>query len=353
MPVALVAALAAAATLDVAAGDGLAGAVARLRPGDTLRLGPGVHRGALAMAALSGVTVSGAGAGVTVIEAAEGEPAAVVRGAVALEALTLLAGPAQCALVVDGGAAKVRDAALAGGGCGARLGAGSLRGERVDVRGGARGLVVTGGELALEGGSLHGAVAGLAAAGGTAALSGTVVFGPSREAAVTVTGGDVRLWAVTVAAPGPAGLVLSAGRLSGEGVTVAGPAREGTASACVEALGGELALGASELFRCGGTGVTASRARVRLDGVDVEGGASGCVTLVDGARADLQGVRCTARGPGLYAGSGATAQLRMNRWLVDPALVVECGAGSRVDLLYGESVRQPCTAAPSSTAPRR
>jgi hypothetical protein len=36
----------------------------------------------------------------------------------------------------------------------------------------------------------------------------------------------------------------------------------------------------------------------------------------------------------------------MNRWLVDPTLVVECAKGSRATLLYGELVREPCAASP-------
>ena len=333
------------AVVSVPAGASLPDALARARRGDTVALGAGVHRGSLGRVAE--LTVTGEGEGATVVEAPEGTPGAVVRGAVTFTGLTLRAGPAQCALVVDGGAAALRDVALAGGACGAAVSSGSLAAVRADLRGGRHGLVVRGGDARVDGGSLQGSLAGVAVEGGAAAISNAVVFGPSRKAAVTVTGGDVALSAVVIASPGPAGIAIAGGRVRAEAVTIGGADRDGP-SACVEALGGEVTLSGSELVRCGGSGVAASGARVRLDGVDVEGGTSGCLALVGSARGDLQGVRCTGRGPGLLLAGGATAQLRMDRWLVDPALVVECAKGSRATLLYGELVREPCASSPGA-----
>jgi len=334
------------AVVSVPAGASLPDALARARPGDTVALGAGVHRGSLGR--VTELTVTGEGEGATVVEAPEGEPGAVVRGAVTLTGLTLRAGPAQCALVVDGGAAALRDVALAGGACGAAVSSGSFAGTRADLRGGRHGLVVRGGDARLDGGSVHGGVAGVAVEGGMASISNAVVFGRSREAAVTVTAGEIALSGVVIASPGPAGIAIAGGRVRAEAITVGGAADREGPGACVEALAGEVTLSGSELVRCGGSGVVASGARVRLDGVDVEGGTSGCLALVGGARGDLQGVRCTGRGPGLLLAEGASAQLRMNRWLVDPALVVECATGSRATLLYGELVREPCASSPGA-----
>src|SRR6266568_3349239 len=339
-------ALATAATLDVAPGDDLAATLRRAKPGDTLALARGRHQGSLP--GLAGLTVTGAGAGETVLEVPEGSRGAVVVGAATLTGLTVRAGPRQCALVVDGGEAVLRDVALAGGACGALVASGALHGEGVHLRGGWHGLLVTGGEVRLTNATVHGGVAGVAVQRGRAALDRSTIFGPSREAAVTVTGGEVTLLASVVISPGPAGLAVSSGALRVRASAVSGSGTRGGNSTCAEALGGELRLAGSELRHCGGAALEASRARVVLDGVDVEGGAAGCLALLDGTRADLQGVRCSGRGPGLFVGSGAQAELRHDRWLVDPTMVVECATGARVRLGAGEAGRQPC---PGGVAP--
>src|SRR5271166_233947 len=63
-----------AATIEVPAGDGLAGAVARASPGDTLRLAAGVHRGQVVIATPRltlegepGAVIDGTGQGSTII----------------------------------------------------------------------------------------------------------------------------------------------------------------------------------------------------------------------------------------------------------------------------------------------
>jgi len=114
---------------------------------------------------------------------------------------------------------------------------------------------------------------------------------------------------------------------------------------CLHARKAEVHLTGGELRGCAGAAVEASGGTLVLDGVDAEGGAAGCLVLVEGARAELQGNRCTGRGPALVAAGGARAALRMNRWLADPALWVDCGGGARVELGYGEEVRQPCPGA--------
>jgi hypothetical protein len=337
-------ALALSAAIDVPAGASVAEALTRARPGDVVVLGAGAH--AASLGRLSGAALRGAGAGVTVVTAPEGEPGAVAAGALSLEGLTLRAGPRQCALVVDGGEVTARDVALAGGECGARVSRGQLSGERVDLAGGRHAVVVEGGSASLAGGSLRGEVAGLLVRGGSATLSHAAIAGAARDASVVVTGGEVALADVAIAARGAAGIVLSGGRLAGRGVTVrGGAARHGEGgAACVEALGGDLALAGSELARCGGPGVIAAGARLRLDGVDVNAGTFDCVALDAGARAELQGVRCETRGAGLVASGGATARLRLDSWLADPVFVVDCASGARVTLLHGETSREPCTA---------
>ena len=339
-------ALATTVILDVAPGDDLAAALARAKPGDTLALARGHHHGALT--SLANLTVTGAGAGETVLDVPEGSRGAVVVGAATLTGLTVRAGPRQCALVVESWTAVLRDVALVGGACGALVAAGALHGEDVHLRGGWHGLLVTGGEARLSDATVHGGVAGVAVQRGSAALERSTIFGPSREAAVTVSGGEATLLASVVLSPGPAGLAVSGGTLRTLASTVSGSGPRGDPSTCAEALGGELRLAGSELRRCGGAALEASRALVVLDGVDVEGGSAGCLALVDEARADLQGVRCSGRGPGLFVGSGAQADLRHDRWLVDPTMVVECASGARVRLGPGEAGREPC---PAGAAP--
>jgi hypothetical protein len=57
---------------------------------------------------------------------------------------------------------------------------------------------------------------------------------------------------------------------------------------------------------------------------------------------DLSGNRCTGRGPAVVAASGAQVSARMDRWLADPVLWVECGSGARVRVGPGEQVAEPC-----------
>jgi len=124
--------------------------------------------------------------------------------------------------------------------------------------------------------------------------------------------------------------------------------RGGFPGACVQVLKGEVRLASSELLHCGGAALEASGGTVALDGVEAEGGTAGCLVLLDGARAELQGNHCAGRGPGLVAASGSTAALRMNQWSVDPVFLVECETGSRVRLVYGPrgtESREPCSPA--------
>jgi hypothetical protein len=342
--------LALAATVEVAAGAPLAEALARARPGDTVHLGAGLHRGGLGK--LEGIAVVGRGAGVTFVEAAPGAAGAVVeaRGA-RLEGLSILAGPDRCALRVAGGAVTLRDVALAGGTCGAFVDAGTLEGEGVDLRGGAYGLLLRSGEASLRDARLRGGTAAAAVLRGDLRLARAVLTGPASEAALSVAGrGSADLDGVLVSQPGPTGLAALQGRITGRDVTVTG-AREagGFLGACVQVLRGEVRLHASELLRCGGMAAEAAGGTLRLDGVDAQGGRSGVLALTDGARGDLQGVVAFGTGPALVLQGTSSAQLRMNSWLADPALWVECQAGARAHLLYGEAVREPC--APGRSAP--
>ncbi len=331
-----------AAPIEVKSSDALAEALPRLRPGDTLRLGPGTYRASLGR--LSGVSVRGAGPEVTQVLAAEGSDGAVIEGAVELSGLALRAGESHCGLKVRMGHARLRDLVLTGGSCGLFVDGGSVEGERVDLRGGLYGLLARQGDASIAGGSAHGGSAGVAMLSGTVTLSRMVLFGPSQEAALSVASGEARLDTVVIVQPGPTGIAVGhAGRLVGRDVTVAGSTEvRGISGDCVQSIGGEVRLGTSELFKCGGAAVEAASAHVTLDGVDLEGGESGCIALVDQARADLQGNRCSGGGPALVLASGSTAQLRMNRWLVDPVLWVECATGARARLLYGEREREPC-----------
>jgi hypothetical protein len=337
-----------AATLDVAAGDDLAAAVARVRPGDTLRLGPGEHRGALGR--LSGVEVQGAGAGVTRVVAPEGEDGVLAKGTIALRALSVHAGPERCALKVLGGAARLEDVALAGGACGAFVEGGRLDGREVVLSSGGYGLLVAGGEVALAGGSARGDQAAVAVTGGAVALRRFATVGPAREAGLAVARGTAILEGVVVRAPGPSGITVSGGgRVEGVEVTVAGASEsQGFLGACAQVIRGDLRLEGATLRGCAGAAVEASGGRVALAGVDASGGAAGCLVFVNGAAAKLAGNLCAGRGPGLVAASGARVEAEANRWWTDPVLWVDCGAGARVVLGRGERVRQPCEGAPSS-----
>jgi len=338
-------ALALGATLEVPAGSDLDAALERARHGDVVRLGPGEHRGSLGRR--SDLVIEGAGAGVTVVVAGEGEDGAVAVGALSLSGLSLRTGPARCGLKVLGGDAVLRDVALAGGACGAFVDGGRLTGTAVDLVG-VHGLLVRDGEVTLDGGSARGSAAGVAVLGGSVRLRRFAVVGPSREAGVTVSRGAASLEAVTIRAPGPAGIAVSAGgRVEGLGVTVTGATgHEGFLGDCVQVIRATLRLEGSALLRCAGAALEASGGAVVLTGVDATGGEAGCLVLVNGATAELEGNVCTGRGPGLVAGSGARATARANRWWTDPALWVDCGAGARVDLGALETLRQPCGTGP-------
>jgi len=331
------------ATLDVAAGGGLAAAMARARPGDVVRLGPGEHRASLGR--LAGVSIEGAGAGLTVVVAPEGADGAVVAGDASLRGLSIRAGPERCGLKVVGGAARLDDVALAGGVCGAFVEGGRLAGRDVDLRGD-YGLLVRGGAVALEGGSARGAVAGIGVVGGEVALRRFAVTGPAHEGGVSVAGGKVYLEAVTILAPGPSGISVSAGaRVEGVAVTVAGASEsQGLLGDCAQVIRATLRLEGATLLGCAGAAVEASGGEIALTGVDATGGAAGCLVLVNGATAALEGNLCAGRGPGLVAASGARATLVANRWWTDPVLWVDCGSGARVKLGRGETAREPCAA---------
>jgi hypothetical protein len=333
-----------AATIDVPAGGDLAAAVASARPGDVVRLGRGVHDGALGR--ISGVRIEGAGAGATEVRAPEGEDAAVAVGSVELAGLTLRAGPTRCALKVFGGTARVSDAVLLGGAEGAFVEQGRLEGTDVDLAGTQYGLLSRG-DVVLRGGSARGGHAGVAAVAGTLALSRFAVVGPSSEAGIAIAGARARLDAVTIRAPGPSGLSILRGEVDGRDVAIAGATEQkGILGDCVLALRATVRLASSTLDRCGGTALSVSRGEGRVAGVDASGGSAGCLVFVDGAEGDVQGNVCSGRGPALVAGSGAHVRTLMNAWRTDPTVWVDCGSGARVELLDGASGRQPCAPPP-------
>jgi len=333
------------AQIDVAPGQPLAPALARARPGDVVRLGPGVHAGSLGRAA--GLRVEGAGAGLTVIVAPEGEDGAVASGALQLAGVTLRTGPERCALKVLGGDARLDDVALAGGACGAYVDGGRLSGRGVALEGG-YGLLVHAGEVSIDEGSARGRNAGVGVLGGAVALRRFAVTGPSREAGISVAGGTASLEAVVIRSPGPSGIAVSGrGHVEALDVTVAGALDEkGMLGDCAQLNGGTLRLAGATLVRCAGAAVEASRGELRLDGVDAAGGGAGCLVLVNGAAAVLAGNLCVGRGPGLVVASRARARLVANRWWTDPVLWVDCGGGARVEIGRGETLVTPCAAAP-------
>lgn len=345
MPIALawLLPLALAATVEVPAGGDLAAALSRARPGDVVRLGEGIHRASLGRPKAS-LRIEGAGPERTQVLVPEGEDGLVVEGGeVTLRGVLLRAGPARCALKVMGGAARVEDAVLAGGACGAFVQVGTLDARRVDLLG-RYGLLARSGEARLDVGAARGTDAGVAVLGGRVALSRVAVTGPSREAGVTSSGGETLLEAVVIRAPGPSGIAVAGpATVTGTAVDVSGAREEqGFLGDCVQLRRGTLRLEAATLARCGGAALEAFGGSVDLRGVEAAGGEAGCLALLDGARAELVGNLCTGRGPALVAASGARATARMNRWHADPALWVECASGSAVELGPGETVRQPC-----------
>jgi hypothetical protein len=332
--------------IDVAADEPLAPALARARPGDVVRLGPGLHTATLGRPV--GIRVEGAGAGVTVVAAPEGEDGVVATGQLELAGLTLRTGPERCALkVLEDGDARLDHVTLAGGGCGAFVD-GRLRGRDVAFEGG-YGLLVSGrGDAAVDAGSARGRYAGVGVLTGTVALRRFAVTGPAYEAGITVAGGSATLEAVVIRSPGPAGIAISSGgRVAGVDVTVAGAREEhGMLGDCVTVIRGELRLEGATLVRCAGAAVEASGGTIRLEGVDASGGAAGCLILVNGADAELSANLCAGRGPGLVVTSRSRARLTANRWWTDPLLWAECGAGVQVEVGRGEKLKPPCAQQP-------
>lgn len=339
-------ALAAGAVIEVPAGAPVAAALAAARPGDVVRLGPGLHAGSLG--ALAAVRIEGAGAGATRVVAPEGTDGAVVRGGAAtLSGLSLEAGPGRCALRVLGGEAALDGVALEGGSCGAFLGDGRLVARRVSLRGGF-GLLVSGGEARVDEADVRAEHAGVAVVAGAVTLRRSTVTGPSHEGGVSVARGTARLEAVVIRAPGPSGLTVShGGTVEGTGVTIAGAALQGgVLGACAEVIRGTLRLEGATLVGCAGAAVEVSGGEVRLAGVDATGGSAGCVILADGSRGSLAGSLCAGRGPGLVVSGPSRASLVANRWLSAPASWVDCDRGARVEIGRGERMVPPCGRAP-------
>jgi hypothetical protein len=333
-----------APVVDVISGMSVLDAIARAGPGGIVRLGPGVHRGALGR--LAAVRVEGAGPGVTRLEVTEGEDGATIAGPAALAGLSVVAGAKRCGVrVVEGGVLELADVALAGGGCGLEVAGGRAAGARVELRGDVA-LRVRRGGAALTDGSARGALASVAVQGGALELTRFDVTGPAREAGITVAGGEATLSDVTIRGAGPAGIAIGAGgSVDGRDVIVAGAREEeGFLGTCVQLRRGRLALRSSVLTACGAAALQASGGTVTLVGVDAAGGTAGCFLFEDRAEADLTSAGCTGRGPAVAAASGARARLSMSRWRVDPVLWVECGSGARVELGRGETGKQPCSA---------
>jgi hypothetical protein len=184
-------------------------------------------------------------------------------------------------------------------------------------------------------------------------LSRFDVTGPFGEAAVTISGGAAILHDLVIRDPGPTGLFVTRGEVTGRDLEVAGarelPSREvrrldGILGDCVQILRGTVRLASSSLSRCGGAALSASGGELRLDGVDAQGGSAGGLVLLDGARAALGGNWITGRGPGLVAAGGSQVEATFNRWRTDPVFWVECGTGARVRLGFGEHASEPCAA---------
>jgi hypothetical protein len=342
------------AELSVEAGAPLAPALARLAPGDTLRLGPGEHRGALGR--LSEVRVVGAGPGVTVVLAPEGQDGAVATGRVELSGLTLVAGPRRSALKVLGGRALLHRVALVGGAAGAFVDQGRLEGHEVWL-GGEYGLLAAHGEVRLVDLTASGGISGLASLHADVTIERGVVTGPSREAGIAIAGGTARLSGIALRRTGPSGLAVSGGEVEASDLTVADTREvDGVMGDCVQVQRAGLILRASELLRCSGAAVEASRARLLLDGVEAAGGQAGGVILTDQTTATLDAVQVTHGGPGLVAMEGASVRGFGTRLRTDPAIWADCAGGTVVDLRGDPAVRRPCVAArpaiPAGDAPR-
>ena len=338
---ALLLALLAGAELLVPAGAPLADALARAAPGDTVRLGPGEHRGTLGR--LAGLTVSGAGPGVTVVLAPPGEDGAVTAGDVTLRGLSLVAGPAHTGLRALSGAVTLDRVVLVGGSTGLFVDEATVTGRELWLEGG-YGLLQRAGAVSLTGLAARGARAGVALLHGELALARGSVTGPSAEAAITIAGGTARLAELVLRDGGPSGLSVSGGTVVARDLTISGPREAGGIGGdCLLVMRGVVTLSASELAGCGGAAIEAARAVLVLDGVDAVGGAAGGFVFTDGTRAELRATLVTGRGPGLVAMQGARVRSWQARYWTDPALWIDCGSGARVEALDAHGARQPCT----------
>jgi len=344
-------ALLAGAELFVPAGTPLPDTLARARPGDTIRLGPGEHHGTLGR--LSGVTVVGAGAGITVVLAPPGEDAAVADGDSTLRDLSLVAGPTRTGLKALAGAVTLHGVALVGGSTGLFIDGGRVTGRELWLEGG-YGLLQRSGAATLAGVTARGAVAGVALLGGDLDLSLGTIAGPSAEAAVTVGGGTARLAGLVLRTTGPSGLSVSGGRVVARDLTISGPRESGGVGGdCLLVIRGRVELASSELVACGGAAIEAARADLRLEGVDAGGGAAGGFIFTDRTRAELAGTLVTGRGPGLVAMQGAQVRAWQARTRTDPALWIDCGSGARVEQLDASGARQPCSPVAPAAPPGR
>jgi hypothetical protein len=339
-------ALAAAATLEVAPGESLSAALARAKPGDEVRLAAGTFAGSLGRQ--KRLRVVGVDPAETIIEAPEGEDGLVAEESVELAHLTLVGAAGKAGLKVLAGEAKLEDVVLHGGSTGAFVGRDArLTARQTSFSGGLYGLLVDKGSASVASGQARGGRAGVAMNTGTVELSRFEIAGPSKDAALSVGSGKATLHDVVMMQPGPSGISVSfGGELVGDGVVIAGVLAENDMGDCVQALKAKVTLSDALLEKCLGAALSSSGGEIRLDGVDAVGGSAGCLVLLDGSKAALQGVRCAGHGPGLVAMSGTRALLRMNRWLAGEMLFVEC-ATSEVKLLYGEEERAPCQPPPA------
>ena len=331
-------------TIEVAAGSDLSAAMATARPGDLVRLGPGLHAGSLGRVR-GPLRITGAGAGITRVVAPEGEDGLVVEsGAVAIAGLSLQAGGPRAALKILGGVVSAVGVALTGGSIAAFVQDGRLEATDVDLAGG-YGVLLRSGELSLTASRVRGTRAGVAQLGGRSELRQVAVVGPSIEAGVTISGGSATLDGLVIRSPGPAGVSVARGaQVDARGLVVSGAeeVEGGFPGDCVQVIRARLHLESAVLTRCGGAAVEAAGSELRLEGVDATGGAAGCLVFVDGSKAQLDGNRCSRRGPAVVSAGGSQVSATMNRWLADPVLWVECSSGARIHLGVGETVREPC-----------
>jgi hypothetical protein len=341
-------ALLAGAELLVPSGAPLADALAGARSGDTIRLAAGEHRGSLGR--LDGVTVVGAGAGVTVVLASAGEDGAVSDGDATLRDLSLIAGPARSALKALAGTVTLDGVALVGGAAGLFVDGARVAGRDLWLEGG-YGLLQRTGTVTVSGVTARGRHAGVALLAGELTLSRSAVTGPSSEAAVTVGGGIARLSELILRSGGPSGLAVSGGQVIARDLTIAGP-REvgGIGGDCLLVMRARVSLSSSELTGCGGAAVEAAHAELLLDGVEAGGGAAGGFVFTDQTRAELRETLVTGRGPGLVAMQGAQVTGWRARHWTDPTLWVDCGSGARVELVDADGAHRSC-AAPTAPPP--